>query len=115
MRHPVYAQCRTITYLFIHFISLSLLVSARVETRTVLLLRDGHVHAVEPMLQCHQEARLSKPRRQQKLHAEILQGSVHTALLVRQRAHKNAQQTNRLATNRLANRLEWQLILILIN
>ena len=53
-------------------------VSERFQTRLVLVLGHRHVHPVKPMLHGHQETRLSKPRRQQKLHATISQGSQFT-------------------------------------
>ena len=58
----------------VHWRSCWCLVSERVQTRLVFVLRYGHVHSAESMLRRHQETRLSKPGRPQMLHATILKG-----------------------------------------
>lgn len=51
-------------------------VPERVETCSVLLLGDRHVHAADAVFHRHQETRLSQSGRRQNVHAALLQGSI---------------------------------------
>ena len=64
-----------------------LVVSEGLRARSLLVLRDGHLHAAQPMLRRHQETRMSASRRRQTIHGAVLQGltfatAFHTGFVI---------------------------------
>ena len=59
-------------------------VSEGVGARAVLVFGDRHLHAAEPVLRRHQEARVSASGRRQALHGQVLQGLQPRSLLIYQ-------------------------------